>query len=204
MAPKYPEPNRLDPLSEPTLNRRLWGAYLRVGFRRAEFARALDVRDNLIRNWDLGLNTISLPNLIRAALIVGYSIDELVHGAKGRPHEPESALDHAAIGGVLDDIAATPAQHAALVEHEDSIEGRYQRLTRTYVVRFVTAYQDGIALGKPHDVAMRNAIVQAHNARALVDASDSGRKPFALLPTAPPARERVYRKRVKIPTTRAH
>jgi len=73
-------PNAEDPLSEPTVNRRMWAAYLSRGHSRAEFARMLGVNYNAVQNWDRGDNQMSLDTFLKACQLLNYSSDEIGYG----------------------------------------------------------------------------------------------------------------------------
>jgi len=75
-------PNAEDPLSEPTVNRRMWAAYLSRGHSRAEFARMLGVNYNAVQNWDRGDNQMSLDTFLKACQLLNYSSDEIGYGRR--------------------------------------------------------------------------------------------------------------------------
>jgi hypothetical protein len=75
-------PNVLDPLSEPTIGRRLWAAYLRAGYTRASFSRALGVSYPTVDKWDIDRSIIDTVNLMEASQLVGYTMDELCFGRR--------------------------------------------------------------------------------------------------------------------------
>jgi hypothetical protein len=199
---KYEEPNKLDPLSEPTLNRRVWAAYLRAGFTRASFAAAMGVRYAHVHHWDLGRHVMTLPHLMRAATLVGMTLDQLAYGHAGRatPPQPELPLTDDGVRAVLFELNASEKQMTALAEHRASTVGAYQPFTRTYVTSFVSTYQEAIDAGRKHALAMRLAFVAADNARAQLAAMDAKRKPLQRSdgPLVQPmaATERKPRKRV--------
>lgn len=180
MARKYPKPNVLDPLSEGAPNRRVWAAYLRQGLDRGSFAVAMDVRYNLVTYWDTGKHSMSLAHFAKAAAIVGYTMDELMHGHAGsaRLRQPEQPLSADAIRALLLELRANTVQITALAEHRGSPAGELQPMTRTYVTRFVSAYQTLIDAGKSPAHAQRLAMIEAVNAREAVAAADAGRKPL--------------------------
>lgn len=184
MPRKYPQPNALDPLSETAINRRVWAAYLRAGFDRASFAQAMGVRYNLVSHWDTGKHSMSLAHFMRAAELVGLSMDQLAHGHAGTraPRQPETALSDDGVRALLHELKATHDQIAALGEHRASAAGMLQPFTRTYVTRFCAVYKTAVDGGKPRSKAIALAMVEAVNARAQVAALDAGRKP--LLPAA--------------------
>lgn len=98
MAPKHrAAPNVADPLSETTPGRRVHAAYLRAGFTRAEFQRALGVSYVTVDNWDKG-GAIRLENLLSAAEMLGYTMDELCYGH----HPPGLARINAVCEAVRD------------------------------------------------------------------------------------------------------
>lgn len=70
-------------MSERTPERRLWAAYLRAGFNRASFARAIDMAYHTVDAWDRGAATPDLHHFARAAHVVGYTMDELYFGRGG-------------------------------------------------------------------------------------------------------------------------
>jgi len=180
-APKTKaEPNRNDPLSEHTLQRRLWAAYLRAGFTRAEFSRALGVRYATCQAWDNGESIPDLMTFGRAAQLVGYSMDELAFGpANKRATRVEQELSREGIKDLLLELNASGEQRIALGEHEMSPAGRYQRYTRTYIATFISAYAKALDAGNKRDAAIESAMVEATRARALADAVSSGIKPVA-------------------------
>lgn len=185
-------PNKLDPISEPTLNLRLWAAYLRAGYTRASFARALGVLYNVVLNWDLGRNAISLPYLIKAQGLVGYTLDELVHGHAGfRGKQHEDPLNDDGVRVVIAGMHnVTSEAMEALAEHRDTKAARYRPLTRTYVTSFIGAYMAARAANKSHVSAIRAAANTALNAANAATAALNGRKPLGDLrsrtPTPPP------------------
>lgn len=174
-----PDPNVADPLSEPTVQRRLWAAYLRAGFTRGSFARALDVRYATVDSWDTGASMPSdLVVFARAAELVGFSTDELIYGhrAKGTLRlEPELSRD--AIKELLTELDATGEQRVAFGEHAAGPAGSFQRFTRTYCSTFVSAYAAAIEGGTKHAAAIEHAMVEATRARATADAVARGAKP---------------------------
>jgi len=176
MAPKTrPDPNVADPLSEPTVNRRLWAAYLQRGFTRADVAKRLEVSYQSVDSWDTEKTTPSLDVLVRASQLVQYSMDELCFG-----HHPpklrraEGELSRDAIKLLLVELGASSAEIEALGEHEQSPAGRFQRFTRTYVGAFVGAYRAAVKAGCTHKQALDGAKAEAAKARASVDAVGRG------------------------------
>lgn len=182
MARKYPEPDRLDPLSESALNRRVWAAYLHAGYDRTRFAAAMGVQYSLVSHWDTGRHAMSLAHFMRAAELVGFSMDELAHGhaATRAGQGPEVALTQDAIRALLLAVNATTEQISALGEHQESAVGRLQPMTRTYVLRFIATYAARVADGKQHAQALKLAFIEAVNARAAIAAHDSGRRPLGV------------------------
>lgn len=180
MTRKFTEPNRHDPLSENAMNRRVWAAYLRAGYDRGSFAKAMGVKYNQVHYWDVGSSTMGLGYLCQASTLVGYTLDELVfgHAAKSRPTHQEAALSQDAIRALLLAINASTEQITALGEHQESPAGRLQPMTRTYVVSFVSTYAAAVDSGRKHEQAIKAAMVEAVNARAAVAAVSSGRTPL--------------------------
>ncbi len=205
MVKKYKTPDIAAPLEEPTLNRRLWAAYLRAGFDRASFARAMGVGYNLVQNWDGGKNVITLVHLMRASEIVGYTLDELVYGSDGgavhKARETRS-LDERGVMAVLDDMHATSEQLRALADMRVSAAGVRQRLTpifvRTFLQVFAATFESKeVAKVLQAEAARRTyaideALRQAERARDQADAIARGRKPY----TPPAPHRRKTRKKV--------
>lgn len=179
-AKKWREPNKDNPLAEPTLNRRLWAAYLALGWTRADFARRMEVGYNLATGWDHGTHGISLAHLIKASELVGYTLDELVFGVSSerRKSGGEASLNRDQLVALLDELRANADQCRAISEHLESSSGRLQRCTRTYVSTFVSAYADARRANKSHVDAKRAAATLAGEARDRVDALDAGRRPL--------------------------
>lgn len=115
-----PKPNVLDPLSEPTRHRRIWAAYLAAGFTRREFAQKLGTNYHTVNRWDSGAATISLDMLERASGLVGYSLDELCFGRKGRPVDTTSSSQG----------TQAPQWNAAETQDDATVAGREEREER--------------------------------------------------------------------------
>lgn len=209
---KWAEPNVADPLSEPAFNRRMWAAYLAAGFTRAQFARALDARDALVWGWDTGKTTMTLPYAIKAAALVGYTLDELAHGhAASTPTSAskrlplDTPLTHEAVRALLHEIGAREDAIRALGEYDATPDGRYQPLTPTFVRAFIRTYlaardDDGLS----HALALSRAIGEATNARAHAKAFEERRRPDGAAAAPSPKRKRKGALRIPVgkPTAR--
>lgn len=206
MPRKYDLPNANDPLSEPTLNRRLWASYLRAGYNRSSFARALGMNQSLIYEWDTGKRAPTLANFIKACELAGASMDEIAHGPLGenRRRGPETPLSIEEVRQLLLELNATAEQIAALGEHGESSAGRLQPMTRTYVTRFISAYAGFVEAKKSHATAIKLAMVEASNARAMVNALDSKRKPLAASTATRKGRKKPRRVDAEPPTRLPH
>jgi transcriptional regulator with XRE-family HTH domain len=169
--PKH-TPNALDPLGEATINLRLWATYLQAGYTRSSFARALGVPPNTVSRWDKGECEVPLYRLIQCCRVLHCSADGILFGRAERPVSTydEPPLTRDAIRALLDDVNATTEQSIALATHEESPEGRYQPITRSYVVSFVDTYRDQRAAGASPQVATAHAFAAAVNTRARVQA----------------------------------
>jgi transcriptional regulator with XRE-family HTH domain len=175
---RLPRPNSLDPLGEPTLQRRIWAAYLQRGYSRSTFARALGTRIATVVSWDRGDTTPHLAQFARAAELLGYSMDDLMHGRhKPAVRSAEPALNREQILELLDHVTASTEARAAFGEHSASPSGTYQRFTRRYVLAFVSSYQAAVSAGNAHDKATELAVIEAVNARANADAAAMGARP---------------------------
>lgn len=213
MARKYPEPNRLAPLSETALNRRVWAAYLHAGYDRTRFAAAMGVQYSLVSHWDTGKHAMSLAHFMRASELVGFTMDELAHGPTAmRPGQgPEASLNQDAIRTLLLAVHASSEQIVALGEHQESAVGRLQPMTRSYVLAFIETYAARVADGKTPATAQKLAFAAAVNARAAIAAHDSGRRPLGAngsthggggrkRAAATPARKKTARVTIEKPT----
>lgn len=173
-------PQTDDPLLEPTLQRRLWSAYLRAGYDHASFAAALGTRYGTVHGWMTGRAVISFENFKAACELVGYSMDDIAYGynkPKARSVEPD--LSHGAVKTLLDELGADGPQRAALGEHVSSPSGIYQRITRSYVSAFMLSYASAVKAGQKHEAAIVAAVGAAVNARAMADAIARGAKPLS-------------------------
>jgi transcriptional regulator with XRE-family HTH domain len=208
---KFRTPNALDPLLEPTLNRRLWAAYLRAGYTRASFARAMDVGYNLVQAWDTGRSGIGLPHLMRAQEIVGYTLDELCYGKDGsavlREREIRS-LDADGLRRLLDDLQATGDQCAALGELRATPAGSQQRYTPVFVREFFATFSAwmqskqlaGLDGAMRRQQAIAYGLAAAVNAAAKAEAIAAGRRTLAVEPTPKKRKARVRKKVARLPT----
>lgn len=167
-----PDPNVSDPLSEPTLGRRIWAAYLQRGYTRGSFARAVGAAYVTVDRHDTGKVIPELDHVMRASELLGYSSDELYYGYH-KPHlqRSESELSRDAIKALLHEERVAPEQVEALGEHERSPAGTYQRFTRTYVLTFCERHAVAVREGMTPQAAIDAAKVAAANARASAEAN---------------------------------
>jgi transcriptional regulator with XRE-family HTH domain len=180
-APKtLPEPNAADPLSEPTPSRRLWAAYLRAGFTRAQFARRLGVkRYATVVGWDNGAIP-EFPILAQACELAGLTLPEYWYGRQQPTlNRAEANLSLDGMIALLDELGATDEQREALSEYRDSSQGKLKAYTRTYVTKFVEAYSAAIMRRQTHERAIAFAAAAAKEARLLVTAIDRGATPVS-------------------------
>jgi transcriptional regulator with XRE-family HTH domain len=147
--------------------------YLARGFTRAEFCRRCQLAYSTVDKWDVGTACPSLSQLLRVAAVLDVSISNLCWGHAGRHpaagREPE--LTDADIRLLLSEIDASPRARKAFADHLGS-DGRYQRVTRSYVQSFVNALDQSAA---SVDEAITNALV----AKSLIGAAASGARPVA-------------------------
>lgn len=73
-----------DPMGEPTLQRRIWAAYMSRGFSRHKFARALGVHGSTVVTWCTGERDPDLRQLIAVALLLDYPLEQVVFGRPGQ------------------------------------------------------------------------------------------------------------------------
>lgn len=180
-----------DPLSEPTLNRRVWALYLRLGYTRASWARAMAVRYTVAHRWDVGEHVMAPVHLVRAAMLLRVSTDALLFGHGERP---EQAGLGELIRLTLTRLRATPDARAALGEHMASPAAQYLEPDATYIVRWVESYTAERARGTSTETATRTATSEALNAQTLALAVPS--------PSTGTARPAVRKPRSRLATTR--
>lgn len=161
-------PNVDFPLTEPTINRRVWAAYLRAGYTRARFARELGIAYPTLDRSDTGKTTLELDTLMLASTLVGYTMDEICFGAAGRPRasaEPE--LSHEEQKSLLhDDLRASLAEMETLAQYQASPSGKFTRYTRSYISRFIQSVRLALDAGSTQLVAIDTAKVDAANEAA--------------------------------------
>jgi transcriptional regulator with XRE-family HTH domain len=190
MLPKRPVPNVDDPLAESTPQRRLWAAYLRRGYTRAQFARAIECTYNTLDAWDTEQRVPDLAKFARAAALVGYTVDELLHGHNG-PRGAQAALDDSAVRALLDRLRASDEACTALAEHRTSPRGLYARFTAGGVTAFVRTYSERRARGATHEQARDSAVAEMAAHVAAVDARAAGVRAVG------PAKQASVRERVR-------
>jgi hypothetical protein len=177
--PRRPQPNKDDPLSEPTVGRRLWAAYLRAGYSRRTFADELDVPYGRVDGWDTDKHQPHLEVFGRACRLVGFTPGQILYGRDDEVAAPRApGLEPQDVKKLLDSIGASPDQRRALAEYVDSAAGRYQNLTATFVIAFVEAYAKQIAIRKTHDKAIESAAAVATDAAAKVEARSVNARPY--------------------------
>lgn len=178
-----PEPSVADPLSETTLERRVWGAYLRAGFSRAQWGRALGIKryqtlielDKAERPWELNA-------LAAAAQLVGYSLDQLYYGHAGRVngHATRSAaLNADGIVTALNELGADDVQREALAEYKLSRAGMYASVTREFVEVFIATFTACTRRGMSRANALIEAASNGRNARMLGGTVAAGGRPVS-------------------------
>jgi transcriptional regulator with XRE-family HTH domain len=166
-----PDPNTEDPLSEPTVGRRIHAAYLRAGYNRHTFAQAMGLTYPAVDQLDKGAAVPKLANLMKASELVGFTLDELVYGhhpPHARRMEPELTKD--AIKSLLQELRADADAIEALGEYERSGAGQYQTYTRSFVAAFVERYGLARREGMDRKLAVDAAKVAAANAKANAEA----------------------------------
>jgi transcriptional regulator with XRE-family HTH domain len=71
-------------MGEPTLQRRIWAAYMSRGFSRHKFARSLGVHGSTVVTWCTGERDPDLRQLIAVALLLDYPLEQIVFGRPGQ------------------------------------------------------------------------------------------------------------------------
>jgi DNA-binding XRE family transcriptional regulator len=165
------EPNHNDPLSEPTLQRRIWAAYLQRGYNRKTWAESLHTSYSAVDAIDTGKVTPKLAMLMKMAKLVGYSLDELVFGRDVPPRLSGAELSDAQVRALLLDIGTGTEAADALGQHVASPSGRFMPLTRAYVSAFALAFEaaraEELDPRASIDAAKRAAINAQANAEAV-------------------------------------
>lgn len=179
-----PDPglNLADPLSEPTLQRRLRAAYESQGWNRYKFAKALSVAYSTVDAWDEGKAEPKLKNLIDALkLLKGYDLNGLVFGHRGLPEAgTEPRLTDDALRAVLDELGADEDSRAAIGEWQASPRGKFQPWTRSYVLQWLTTHIAARQAGADADAAQREAANAGLNADDLAKAAAMGVQPVTV------------------------
>lgn len=177
MSPRKtrPDPNIADPLSETSVQRRIWASYRKRGFTRFSFAAELNVPYSTVDNWDNGKSLPSLPLLMRVSELLEVPINNLCYGHRGGPGDGrEAELTQSAVKELLAELGATKEARAAYAAHETSDAGRYQERTRSYIIAWFGAYDAARKNKASHDEAAAEAVTQAMAARSLSGALASG------------------------------
>jgi transcriptional regulator with XRE-family HTH domain len=178
--PRPERPNAKDPMSEPSRHRRVWAAYLSRGMSRADFARAMGTRYQVVDRWDCGEAVMGLDAFLLAAQVTRYSVDELAFGKGGNlaamnePTPHEHSLGATALRGLLEELGASGEARSALGVHRGSREGRYQDFTRSYVEAWIASFTERRAAGDTPKQASAAALIAAVNARAQAGAIKQG------------------------------
>lgn len=175
------DPNVQDPLSETTVQRRIWAAYLDAGFSRASWAEALGMSYTAVDLIDTGKVTPRLGTLMRMQELIGrFSLDELAYGRNlPQMRRSEGELSTEAIKLLLLQLRCDTDTIEALGQHTESPSGKYQRYTRTYVVAFVDRYALARADGLTRPASIDLAKAAAANAQANSEAIAQRLKPIS-------------------------
>jgi len=189
------------PLEHETLQRRIRALYVSKGYTRMSFAKATGIGYNVICTWDSEAHVPLLRQLVRVSTVLDVSLDDLVHGRKGRPAYSPGPVADEVVREVLDGMRATPAQRAAVGEHLSSPVARYQQVTREYVQRYAQVYGDQLTAGATTKRAADVAFAEAVNMRALTAAATAP-APTVNGSNASPKRERGTRARKRTPPPR--
>lgn len=163
-----PEPNKDKPLAEPSLNRRLWAAYLHRGYTHADAARMLGIHYTGLHNIVTGKSGVpKLQTLILASQLFGFTLDELVFGHE-RPTGAEVELTRDGVKALLLKLGAHDDVIERLGDYTHSAAGHFQTFTRAWVEALNQDYraavdEDGLEPAK----AFERAKGAAAKARAL-------------------------------------
>lgn len=164
------DPQTADPLAEPTMNRRIWSAYLKRDMTRAKFAREVGVSYSTAFNWDQGEVTPDLKTFLRICTVVGYTPNEIAYGHNVVPGEHNAATD--------EDIQA--ANHATGAPYEAATmlydfrqgAGRLMLMTPTWVRAYFERFKVVFDRTKDNKAqAFEQALIHAESAEALARAT---------------------------------
>jgi transcriptional regulator with XRE-family HTH domain len=175
-----PDLNTGDPIAESVWWRRMLAARIRAGMSRGEFASKVGLSLSAVTNWENGNADPGLEAWTKAAEVLGLDIKELFYGrnAPQRLNQLEPDLSRDAIKSLLDEHHATREQRAALGELAQDPHMTYQRMTATFVTRFIDHYANAIASGSKHQAAIDLARSEASAASDAADAIALGKKPL--------------------------
>lgn len=147
---KRPDPNVANPLAESSVNRRLWAAYLAKGYTRQSWSTLLGVSYTTVDNWDTETSTPGLDFLIKAAPLVGYSLDELCFGR---------LASHATTSHVPDSVSA---------EDRGAFSDTMLELSDAIMPTFVSVYRRARERGEEKQTASDYALSVALDARRVL------------------------------------
>jgi hypothetical protein len=167
----HPEPNRADPLSEPTRARRLWAAHLAAGLTGADVARALKLRYQTVWKWYHMGTVPGLEQFQAACELTSYTCQEILYGRQVRP-DARRPLDRDGVRRLFVELATPPAVRAAFARWQESPDGRYEDVDRECVVAWLDAY--AAASRADQETARERAVQAAMQARALSAAVNAG------------------------------
>jgi peptidyl-tRNA hydrolase len=146
-----------DPMLEPTIGRRVWAAYAKAGYNRHTFAAQLGIYYTTLQRSDAGSSQLTLALLMRAALLLGHTMDDLCFGKGGRAaaraHVDASSVMHAA------DVDRWLRLRGSSKAFVMTVKAAIARLARPVTLDWLEAFAD--ELGRP------DAGIQAASDKAL-------------------------------------
>jgi hypothetical protein len=156
------------------------------------------VDNSVVYNWDTGKSVPTLAHLVNLREVLGrWTADELLYGRDvPRQRTAGGHIDHTMVIDALNALEASADTRQAVALHLESPDGRYQEITREYVLRFAQVYALERANGRSAFESGRVAYAEAVNQSALASAVAGG----LVQPKAAPRARRPSR---RLPTTRS-
>jgi len=156
-----------DPMLEPTIGRRVWAAYVRAGYNRHTFAAQLGIYYTTLQRSDAGSSQLTLPLVMRAALLLGHSMDDLCFGKNGRAaaraHVDASSVLHAV------DVDRWLRVRGSGKAFALTVKGAIARLARPVTLDWLEAFAEevqrsGVGIQAASDKALAAALAKDYAA----------------------------------------
>lgn len=142
-APKPAPDGSVDPLHEPTIQRRLWALRKAKGYSRSAWAAVLGVAYSTVDFWDNEQQTPRIDQVGRQAVLLGVTVDDLVFGGpEGRAAvelelRMPPVLNVAEVRQWLEDKGATLAVQGSVLR-------QVKRMSRVVTPDWLDAFYAGV------------------------------------------------------------